>query len=497
MLKIRPILPVVGLLTVLLAPVAPDATAGGPLGPDITHGVVVGDIRAGSAELWARGAGPGTLHVRLSGGAHRSVEPVVLTAGHDLTGQAALLGLRPDTVYAYRTWVSEGSAGRARGPEVSGTFRTAPAADDPQAVRLAFGGDISGQNVCRDAVEGIPIAATIEAWDPDVFVGLGDMIYADDLCLPTGRYGNAQVPRDVAQATDLPGFWGHWRYNRADAKLQSLLASASYVGVWDDHEVLNDFGPLSDTRATPPYDPTIHLMPLGLQAFRDYTPLTRDASDPDRLYRSIRYGAHVELIVLDNRQYRAANLAADDATAPKSMLGADQLAWLQTTLASSTATWKVVVSSVPMSIPTGFPPTNGRDGWANFDQATGFERELLGILRSAQQAGVDDLVWITTDVHFAEAFRYAPFADDPDFVVHEIATGPLNAGIFPNRNVDPTLGPEVLAFYGPATPEAVTSWEQATAWFNFGTLEFQPDGGLTAGIVAGTGDTVFEVHLEP
>jgi phosphodiesterase/alkaline phosphatase D-like protein len=43
----------------------------------------------------------------------------------------------------------------------------------------------------------------------------------------------------VAQATNLVGFWGHWRYNRADPKLQSLLASTSYVGVWDDHEVLN------------------------------------------------------------------------------------------------------------------------------------------------------------------------------------------------------------------------------------------------------------------
>lgn len=32
-------------------------------------------------------------------------------------------------------------------------------------------------------------------------------------------------------------------------------------------------------------------------------------------------------------------------------------------------------SSVPMSIPTGFPPQNCRDGWADYDQTTGFERE--------------------------------------------------------------------------------------------------------------------------
>lgn len=179
------------------------------------------------------------------------------------------------------------------------------------------------------------------------------------------------------------------------------------------------------------------------------------------------------------------------------MLGDEQLAWLKASLAASTATWKVVVSSVPMSIPTGFPPTNGRDGWANFDQATGFEQELLDILRSAQEDGVDELVWLTTDVHFAEAFRYVPFADDADFVVHEIATGPMNSGIFPNRSFDTTLNPERLAFYGPDAPEDVTSWEQAKTWFNFGTLEVAADGTLRAGIVNTAGSAVFELELHP
>lgn len=396
-----------------------------------------------------------------------------------------------------RVWISDGPPGRGRGPAVSGEFETAPAPDDQAPIRIAFGGDVSGQNVCRDTAEGIPIAATIEEWDPDVFIGLGDMIYADDLCLATGRYGNAQVPRDAAQAIDLPTFWAHWRYNRDDASLRSLLSGSSYVGVWDDHEVLNDFGPLTDTRATPPYDPNLHLLPLGRQAFEDYTPLTADPADPHRLHRSLRYGQHLELLVLDTRQYRDANSAVDDPAHPKSMLGEEQLAWLKASLAASTATWKVVVSSVPMSIPTGFPPTNGRDGWANFDQATGFEQELLDILRSAQEDGVDELIWLTTDVHFSEAFRYVPFADDAGFVVHEIATGPMNSGIFPNRSFDTTLNPERLAFYGPDVPEDVTSWEQAKTWFNFGTLEVAADGTLRAGIVNTAGSAVFELELHP
>ena len=481
---------------VLMAP-APPMLAAAQAGPAITHGVIVGDVRAESAILWARGPGEGWLNVRLSGGAHRGIAPVALTADHDFTGFVELTGLRPDSRYRYRTWISEGPSGRAHGPEIEGSFRTAPDPADRAEVRLAYGGDVSGQNVCRDVTDGIPIARTIEEWDPDMFVGLGDMIYADDVCLPIGRYGNHQIPRAQDQATDLPGFWAHYHYNRSDAGLRSLLASAPYVGVWDDHEVVNDFGPLTDTRASPPYDPGVHLMPLGRQAFLDYTPITRYPSDPDRLYRTIRYGANLELIVLDTRQYRDANSALDDRPAPKSMLGAKQLAWLKTTLASSTATWRVVVSSVPMSVPTGFPAANGRDGWANFDQATGFERELLDILRFAQQRGIGDLFWITTDVHFGEVFRYTPFADAPDFHVYEMATGPMNSGIFPNLDFDTTLSPQRLAIVGPSAATDVTTWEQAKSWFNFGTIQIDKNGTLEAAIVDTAGHRRFELRLPP
>jgi alkaline phosphatase D len=460
--------------------------------PQVTHGVVVGDVTATTAVLWARASSAAVLNVQLSGGPHRRLEPVAATAAHDFTARAFVDRLAPSRTYRYRVWFSRGGPGVGHGDAVTGSFRTAPADDVAAPLRLAFGGDISGQNACRDAVEGIPIAETIESWRPDVFVGLGDMIYADNVCTALGRYGNSQVPGPPGPAVDLAGFWASWRYNRADARLQRLLASASYVGVWDDHEVVNDFGPSSDAPTTPPYTGA-HLLPLGRQAFVDYTPL----GTTDRLYRSLRFGRHLELFVLDTRSYRDPNVAPDDAASPKTMLGREQVAWLKERLAASDATWKVVVSSVPMSIPTGFPPTNGRDGWANLDQTTGFERELLEILRFLQARGIDRPIWITTDVHFAEAFRYRPFADDLGFVVHELATGPMNAGIFPNRAFDATLRPEVLSFFGPATAEAVTTWDEAKRWFNFGTLEIARHGTLTLGIVNTHGERPFSLTLSP
>jgi alkaline phosphatase D len=450
----------------------------------VTHGVVVGDATAHSAVLWARADREGTLKVRLSGGKHDDVGRLRFRAADDYTGQVVLTGLKPDTDYRYRVGSERGS------------FETAPAADDAEEVRLAFGGDVAGQNVCRDASEGFPIMETIRGLRPDVFVGLGDMIYADNACDPVGRYGNAQVP-GPGPAPDLATFWAHWRYGRADAASQRLLSSTSYVGVWDDHEVVNDFGPLSDTRSTPPYTPGVHLLPIGLDAFLDYTPIAVAENTPKRLYRSLRWGKHLELFVLDTRQYRDANAASDSPDRPKTMLGREQLTWLKEGLAASDATWKVIVSSVPMSIPTGFPPTGGRDGWANFDQTTGFEQELLDILGFMEREGIVNTVWITTDVHFAEAFRYRPFSASPEFTVYELATGPMNAGIFPLRDFDTTLNPEVLTFFGPPTAESVTTWEQAKEWFNFGTLELAEDGTLTAAIVDTAGETEFSLTLAP
>jgi phosphodiesterase/alkaline phosphatase D-like protein len=110
-----------------------------------------------------------------------------------------------------------------------------------------------------------------------------------------------------------------------------------------------------------------------------------------------------------------------------------------------------------------------------------------------EQNRIANTFWITTDVHFAEAFRYRPFPSNPGFVVHELATGPLNAGIFPNLDVDQTLSPAVLTFFG----QAVTTWEQAKRFFNFGTLEVARNGELTAEIVNTAGNTQFSFTLTP
>jgi alkaline phosphatase D len=207
----------------------------------------------------------------------------------------------------------------------------------------------------------------------------------------------------------------------------------------------------------------------------------------------------VELFFLDTRQYRDASYQDDSPAQPKTMLGKEQRAWFKRALKSSDATWKIVVSSVPLSLPTGNPVqgnAGGRDGWANYDGTTGYEYELIGLLEFARSEGIKNLLFITTDVHFAAAFRYRPSAVAPDYMVHELVSGPLNAGLGFETAYDTTLGTERLFFHALKERRALT-WEQAARYRTFGTVAVTAHGVLEAGIENELGERLYSLRLAP
>ncbi len=483
------------LLATAVCACATGSSPGTTTGPRVTHGVAVGEVGAKRAVIWSRTDRQARMRLELRLGDAPEAPPVFagelpVDGETDFTGRFALEDLTPATRYQAVVWFAE-AAGPA-GPPETATFRTAPAPSAAAPVRLVWGGDLAGQGICRDARDGFPIFSRILAERPDVFVGLGDMIYADDVCHPVGPLGNAQVPGEFGPATDLDGFRAHWRYAREDEGFRVLLATTPYVAVWDDHEVVNDAGPHHDTRAEPPYRSHVPLLPLARRAFSEWNPI----ADGQPLYRRLRWGRHLELFLLDTRQYRDPNLAPDDGPEPKTLLGVGQRRWLEQAVAGSDATWKIIASSVPISVPTGSLET-GRDGWADFGQHGGFERELRGILEHFWNHDVRNLVWITTDVHFATAFRYRPFAEDPRFRFFEVVSGPLSAGLSPNSLVDPTFAPQRLFYFAPPPGHAVASFAEALRWFNFGVLDVRADGTLVARIVTGEGEEVFRLRLAP
>ncbi|MFX6315253.1 alkaline phosphatase D family protein, partial [Acinetobacter baumannii] len=74
--------------------------------------------------------------------------------------------------------------------------------------------------------------------------------------------------------------------------------------------------------------------------------------EPGRLYRTISYGPHLDVFMLDERSYRGPNGPnLQSEYAPDAwFLGPDQLAWLKRALLNSRATWKVIASDMPLSI---------------------------------------------------------------------------------------------------------------------------------------------------
>ena len=372
-----------------------------------------------SAVVWVRGfeESPVTVEYVPTGSRRPRSLRAVVKRDVDLTGKIALTKLSPATRYTYR--IEQG------GESVEGSFVTAPARNQSRPVTFLWSGDLGGGRRCRSIQDGYPIFKSMAPLKPDFFLFVGDTIYADIRC-----GGPDWVPGYDFVATTLEEYREKHRYNRADPTLQEFFRSTSVYAIWDDHEVKNDFA-----------GPSEPLMPVGRQAFLDYWPIQPPRDEPTRLYRKMRWGKLLEVFILDTRQYRSPNQDPDGPS--KTMLGAAQRRWLIDSVSTSGATWKAVVSSVPLSVPTGRP--TARDSWSNAnllgfseENATGFAVERDLILRTLRDRKVKNLVWLVADVHHAEVIRHRPW---PDFTFYEFIAGPLAASRGRPRPLDTGLDP--------------------------------------------------------
>ena len=389
----------------------------------LPQGIAVGDVSATGAVLWLRTDGSATVRIewattalwndasRFATESARVPRTVQLTTTEesDYTLSIPLGGLAPATRYRYQVLIGRGDGadrpGQAR-LAARGEFTTLPDAIRSVPVTFAWSADLGGQGRCRQGTEGYPIFEVMRQQDLDFFLFLGDTIYGDNACpSPPNEPGADFV------ATTLEEYRARHQYQRGAASLRRLLEAVPVYVTWDDHEVRNDFsGPFEDR------------MPSGRRALRDYWPIGSPSDDPNRLYRSVRYGADVELFILDTRQYRSRNLDQDGPG--KTMLGSAQLKWLVESLAHSSATWKIIATSVPLSIPKG--RSGYSDGWAGGPNAPGFEWERQVMVDAILSHKIRNVVFLAGDVHYAQANAYDPDADGViDF--HEFVAGPLSA----------------------------------------------------------------------
>jgi len=348
-----------------------------------THGVASGDVTDTSVILWTRVDAEAEVTAEVaSDGQFEQVaasEKLQAKAENDFVVKAAIEGLEPDGSYFYRFLSPDGTA------SPTGTFLTAPAEDVARDVVFAYSGDSA------DYLQPFTLLTTVLQDDPDFFIYLGDTVIADP------------EVEGVPIATTLPEYRQLYKNNREDEHLAGLTAATSTYAIWDDHEVVNDF----DSETVDP-----DMMAAGLQAFFEYMPIRQSPDDPNRLYRSFRWGKDVELFILDERQYRSAEAncldeegeteqfptrIGDEACREslrdpsRTMLGSEQKEWFKQALLDSDAKFKFIVNEVPISEFILLP----------YDRWEGYPAEREELLDFISDNGIQNVVFLTTDLHGA------------------------------------------------------------------------------------------------
>lgn len=444
--------------------------------PKLPSGIQIGDVQGGNAMIWARADRAAKLRVEYDFTDQfknsRLVTGAVVTDKSDFTGRVQLTGLPEGQTVFLRVSFEDAQNADALSELYTGRFQTA-SLSAPTSIRFVWGGDVAGQGWgINPDFGGMKIFETMRKRTPDFFIHSGDTIYADGPILPSvtlddGRIWRNLVTDEVSKVAEtLTEFRGRYRYNLMDENVRRFAAEVPQLWQWDDHEIVNNWSPSKDLSTDGRYSvkDINTLVTRGRQAFLEYAPMHLDdvPSSDQRIYRKVSYGPLLDVFMLDMRSYRAGNgtnvePAESDKTA---FMGKMQVDWLINELAHSKAIWKVIAADMPigLQVPDG-KDSVGTPRWeaiANGKSGAplGRELELAGLLSAIKS--VQNIVWLTADVHYCAAHYYdnnkAKFTDFSPF--WEFVAGPLNAGSFGPNALDDTFGPQVIFQKAPPVGKA-------------------------------------------
>ncbi|MEL6104551.1 MAG: family 16 glycoside hydrolase [Planctomycetota bacterium] len=283
------------------------------------------------------GACPGARgEVRLSyfpgkqRGSVKSTEWKTTAAESDFTAQWKLSDLKPNTTYA--AIVEARPVGGETSAVVRGSFRTAPPVTKKEDVTFCF-------TTCHDFIrtddglKGHKIYPAMTKIDPDFVVHAGDIEYYDK-------------PEPWAMTKELMRF--KWGRIFALPNNRAFYNTHSSYFLKDDHDTLKN-----DCWAGQSY---------GTVSFEEGVQIFNEEQFPtlSPRYTTIQWGKDLQVWFLEGRDYRSPNNQPDGPE--KTILGAEQKAWLFKTLAESNATFKVICSPTPI---VGPDRNNKRDNHAN------------------------------------------------------------------------------------------------------------------------------------
>lgn len=259
--------------------------------------------------------------------------------------------------------------------------------DDAPLTRIAFGS-------CANQSAPQPIWDAIMEFDPQLFIWLGDNIYADEKRRAKlwGKARNVGPRRKHVRFSYVSPEAMREKYALAEAVpgYRRLRERAQVVGTWDDHDFgLNDAG-----KEFPLRDESMQLM---LDFVRE--PQNSPRRTQSGVYAAYTYGPpgkRVKVILLDTR-FNRDPLGSDGA-----MLGEEQWRWFEGQLRGSDAQMHIIGSSIQVvaNLTAQVQPLFHVESWSRFPR----ERARLYALLAATRA--PGVVFLSGDVHFGEISRF-------------------------------------------------------------------------------------------
>jgi len=233
----------------------------------------------------------------------------------DFTAVFPLSGLQPGTRYEIEVEARKYS-NAAASSKVTGGFATATAS--VADARVKFCVMTCQQYEDRDSPDGFKIYPSMLKLAPDFFVNTGDAVYYD--------HGPVH-----ALNLDLARY--HWARMFSFPTLRDFHRQVGSYFQKDDHDTLTDDCHPGDRTGD-------FTFADGLRVYQEQTAQGRPP------FRSIRWGKHLQIWLLEGRETRSSREA--DRTNTPTILGAEQISWLERTLAESGATFRIVITPTPL-----------------------------------------------------------------------------------------------------------------------------------------------------
>lgn len=241
--------------------------------------------------------------------------------------------------------------------------------------------------------------------DVNAVLHLGDYIYE----YGRGKYGDTTIRKNLPphEIITLQDYRTRHSSYRTDKGLRLMSAAHPLIAIWDDHEVANNsYTAGAQNHQADQEGDYIKRKEAARKAYYEWIPIRESAVH----YRSFSYGSLADVIMLDER-LEGRTKPVDSLTDPnlnsedRTMLGTQQLQWLEQQLGSSTATWKVIGNQVMYSdiYLSKVYPNMPR----NLDSWDGYPSEKNKLRDHIVGNQLKDLIFLTGDTHASWAIEVA------------------------------------------------------------------------------------------